>query len=151
MNASACSTRRATFDDLGALAPLFDAYRQFYKKTSDVGAGHEFLRERLENNQSVIFVAEVDGVIGGFVQLYPCYSSVRLGIEWILNDLYVSHDNRRLGLGRLLVQTCMAYAHETGALGLELLTETDNTAAQTLYEALGWKRTTEYYRYTVKA
>jgi ribosomal protein S18 acetylase RimI-like enzyme len=151
MLGSSAATRLATPADLDAIAPLFDAYRGFYKQESDINAGREFLRERLEHDQSVILVAEVDGVIGGFVQLYPSFSSVRLGTEWILNDLFVAPEHRRLGLGRLLVQASMAHARETGALSLELLTEVDNSSAQSLYESLGWKRTTEFYRYTIQA
>ncbi len=145
------STRLATLADLDAIAPLFDAYRQFYKQAADPPAARQFLRERLENNQSVVLIAEVNGIVAGFAQLYPIFSSVRLGTEWILNDLFVSPDHRRLGLGRLLVEACMAHARDTGALSLQLLTEIDNTPAQSLYEALGWKRTTDYDRYTVSA
>jgi len=39
---------------------LFDQYRVFYKKESDLGLAERFIRERLDNNESVIYVA-MDG------------------------------------------------------------------------------------------
>ena len=69
------NTRKATIDDLSQLAQLFDEYRMFYHKISDFSAAQQFLSERLQNNDSEIFVVEEDGKLGGFVQLYPLFSS----------------------------------------------------------------------------
>ena len=35
---------RATLDDLDALAPLFDGYRQFYEQPSDIQRAHAGVR-----------------------------------------------------------------------------------------------------------
>ena len=67
-------TRRATLTDLSALASLFDAYRVFYKKASDINGAKSFLTERLTRDESVIFVVVDDGELLGFVQLYPIFS-----------------------------------------------------------------------------
>ncbi|WP_415542618.1 hypothetical protein [Empedobacter stercoris] len=68
-------TKQATINDLQTLAPLFDAYRQFYDKKSDVEGAKEFLLERIANNESVIYLAfdEKENAVG-FVQLYPLFS-----------------------------------------------------------------------------
>lgn len=149
---------RATIADVADLAPLLDAYRRFYKQTSDVPAARAFLFDRLSRAESVIFIARTHDEAGpppgraaGFVQLYPTFTSVGLGHRWILNDLYVDEPARRLGLGRLLMERAMQHARETKVAGMMLLTETTNTAAQTLYESLGWTRDTVYHRYTWKA
>jgi hypothetical protein len=39
---------------------LFDQYRVCYKKESDLALAERFIRERLDNNESVIYVA-LDG------------------------------------------------------------------------------------------
>ena len=39
--------KRATAADLGLIVPLFDAYRQFYRKPGDLEEGRRFLKERL--------------------------------------------------------------------------------------------------------
>jgi len=49
--------KKATIDDAGLIAPLFDAYRVFYQQPTNVDAAIVFLQERLSNNESVIFIA----------------------------------------------------------------------------------------------
>jgi len=133
------SVRRADANDLDALAGLFDAYRQFYRQRGDVEAARTFLAERIANDESVVLVAEQDAVAIGFVQLYPLFSSVRLGRTWLLNDLYVSPHERRRGSARALLDAACAFASELGALGLELETGIDNLNAQALYRSAGWE------------
>jgi ribosomal protein S18 acetylase RimI-like enzyme len=132
------AVRRADASDLDALARLFDAYRQFYKQPSDVDAARAFLAGRIANKESVVLIAEHDGAAIGFTQLYPLFSSVRLGRTWLLNDLYVASQARRLGAARALLDAACAFAREHGALGLELETGPDNAAAQALYHGAGW-------------
>ena len=40
---------QASVDDLAALTPMFDGYRQFYGQPSDLYVAREFLLERLYN------------------------------------------------------------------------------------------------------
>ncbi|WP_449401201.1 N-acetyltransferase family protein [Chryseobacterium wanjuense] len=87
-------TRKANIQDLQQLAELFDQYRVFYHKESDIPAAESFLKERIENKDSEIFVAESDGKLVGFVQLYPLFSSTRMKRYWLLNDLYVNENHR---------------------------------------------------------
>ncbi len=135
----AIAIRRADANDLDALAVLFDAYRQFYQQSGDVAAARAFLAERLAWDESVVLEAEDDTTQIGFVQLYPLFSSVRLGRTWLLNDLYVAPQARRLGAARALLDAACAFAHERGALGLELETGRDNLTAQALYRSAGWQ------------
>ncbi len=135
------------------IAPLFDAYRQFYKQPPDLGGARQFIAERLKANQSVIFIAflERDGqpVAVGFVQLYPAFSSISMKPLWILNDLFVSPDARHQGVGEALMEKARMLALTTGSRELILETAIDNTTAQRLYERLGYKRDTEFYRYAL--
>ncbi|WP_417431555.1 hypothetical protein [Halpernia sp.] len=45
-------------NDIKELSKLFDKYRIFYKKKSDLQAAEKFLNERFQNNESIVFVAE---------------------------------------------------------------------------------------------
>ncbi len=141
---------RAGLDQLPQVVALFDAYRQFYRQPTDlVGAG-QFLRTRIEKEESVIFLAvpTADATQGaGFAQLYPSFSSVSMKRLWVLNDLFVHPDARKQGVGKLLLERAHQLAVETQAGGLMLETETSNTAAQALYEKLGWKKSLEYFVY----
>lgn len=132
--------RQASVQDLDKLAPLFDAYRQFYKQSSDLEGSRRFLLARFEHNQSVIFIALRGDSAVGFVQLYPSFSSTAMARIFVLNDLFVRPEARRHGAGAGLLQKAAAYGRAVGALRLSLRTELTNTTAQTLYESLGWKR-----------
>ena len=132
------NVRRTYANDLDALTGLFDAYRQFYKQPGDLAAAREFLAERIAHDESVVLVIADGAKALGFVQLYPLFSSVRLGRTWLLNDLYVAPQARRFGAARALLDAACAFARERGALGLELETGSDNITAQALYRSAGW-------------
>ena len=133
-----CVIRRAAETDLDAIAPLFDAYRRFYHQPSDLPRACDWLRERMQRGESVVLVAERDGTAIGFTQLYPMFSSVRTARLWILNDLFVAADARRLGVARALLDAAAQACKEDGAAGLMLETGRDNAAARALYRAAGW-------------
>ena len=138
---------RAGLDDLEALVPLFAAYRIFYEQPRDVQKARAFLDERLRNEESVIFIARVDGKAVGFTQLYPCFSSVRASRTWLLNDLYVDGSARRKGVAAALLDAARQHGIKTGATRLTLQTGKDNTAAQALYQRGGGGRRDDYSWY----
>jgi len=78
---------KAHIEHLDVIAPLFDAYRVFYKQASNLDAAKAFLHERLKNKESVIYLAIKDSKAVGFTQLYPLFSSVSMERMFILNDL----------------------------------------------------------------
>lgn len=144
---------RAGVEHVATITPLFDAYRQFYKLPPDAERGRKFLSERLSRGESVVFLAMAEGETGwvavGLTQLYPTFSSLSLKRLWILSDLFVSPQVRKLGVGRALMERARQLAAETGAEGLVLETAIDNQSAQALYERLGWKRDEKFYRYAL--
>ncbi|MGN6223339.1 N-acetyltransferase family protein [Pseudoxanthomonas sp.] len=133
------TVRRATLADADAIAPLFDLYRQFYEQAPDAALASSFVRDRLANDESVIFVAEDAGRPMGFTQLFPSFSSVRAVRIWVLNDLYVVREARRQGVARALLDAAAAFGRNSGAARLELETDHDNRSAQALYRHLGWE------------
>jgi GNAT superfamily N-acetyltransferase len=130
------------------VAPLFDAYRQFYGQPPDLEAGRRFLAERLGRGESVIFAVVVGGRALGFTQLYPCFSSVSMRPIWVLNDLFVAEGARRRGVGTTLLRAARDLAVKTGAVRLVLSTAVMNAEAQVLYERDGWRRDTTFLHYT---
>lgn len=139
--------RKAGPGDTGAVAPLFDAYRQFYGRSPDLAAATRFLADRLGADESVVFLALAGDEPVGFVQLYPSFDSVEVRAVWILHDLYVIPDARCAGAGRALMEAARRLAEETGACGLSLATAIDNQVAQALYEGLGYRRDRRFYHY----
>ncbi|HVN70363.1 MAG TPA: GNAT family N-acetyltransferase [Candidatus Binatia bacterium] len=106
---------QASAGDAAAIAPLFDAYRQFFAGRAEFDASARFLTERLARGECIVFFASTGGEVEGFITLYPLWSSWHCKRIWFLSDLYVRESSRKRGIGRRLVERVIAYAHETGA------------------------------------
>ncbi len=145
---STCKTRRANIKDLEKIAPLFDAYRQFYEQEPDLVFANEFISARLNNNESIIFIAEDETQNTlGFCQIYPSFCSVIAAPIYTLSDLFVSPNSRKSGLGKLLLEQAREHAQSNGIPRMDLTTAKTNLTAQSLYESLGWVRDDIYYAY----
>ncbi len=134
---------KATAADIKSVAPLFDLYRQFYEQSPDIQGAEAFLKERIEQKQSVIFFLKIEKQIVGFMQLYPGFSSVRMRKIFILNDLYVIPSARKHGIGEALILRAVEFAKGEKAHHLVLSTAKNNPA-QHLYKRLGWKKDEEF-------
>jgi GNAT superfamily N-acetyltransferase len=142
--------QKAIAADFETVAPLFDQYRQFYNQASDLESAKEFIKNRLERRESVIFyVCDEAGEGIGFAQLYPSFSSISMKRLWVLNDLFVTPSARKSSLGRALLQKALEFSKETKAKGLTLKTAVDNIPAQKLYETEGWKREDKFCSYNI--
>ena len=135
-------------NDLDNVAELFDLYRNFYhQQESDLSGAKNFLKERLSNEESVIFIAFDGQDAVGFAQLYPTFSSLSMEKSWVLNDLYVKKTVRGKGFGEQLLRQAIKFVEETGAKGVLLETNEDNIIAQSLYEKTGFIKETNYFYY----
>jgi GNAT superfamily N-acetyltransferase len=126
-------TRTATINDVTPLAQLFDLYRVFYRKASDIEGAKKFLAARICNKESVIYVAEEENELLGFTQLYPQFSSTRMKRTWLLNDLFVLSEHRERGISKQLIEAAKNLAVTTNAAGLLLETEKTNRVGNRLY------------------
>ena len=139
---------QANLEDLDQLVAIFENYRVFYRKSPDIDGSTAFLKERLTNQDSVIYIAkDQNGQIAAFTQLYPSFSSTRLKKTWILNDLYVHEDHRGKGISKTLINRAKDHAKATNAHGLMLETERDNTIANQLYVSTGFHRDQSHFYY----
>ena len=146
------NTRKATIQDLPQLALLFDQYRVFYHKESDIPAAESFLKERIEKADSEIFVAEREGDLVGFVQLYPLFSSTRMKRYWLLNDLFVNENYRGKGFSKELIEEAKELSKSTNAAGILLETGKSNDVGNKLYPSCGFELYDEvnFYEWTNK-
>lgn len=144
------NTRKAIIQDLPQLAGLFDQYRVFYHKESDLLSAESFLKERIENKDSEIYVAENDGDLVGFVQLYPLFSSTRMKRYWLLNDLFVNENHRGKGFSKELIEDAKGLAKSTDASGVLLETGKSNDIGNKLYPSCGFELYDEvnFYEWT---
>ncbi len=141
------TVRQATIRDLEELVLLFDNYRQFYGRTSNLRAAREFLLARFDNHESIVFIAHEDKRAIGFTQLYPSFSSISLARIFILNDLFVHEQARRKGVASALMSAAVEFATTMGATRLSLSTAMTNHAAQALYRSAGWERDDQFWVY----
>jgi ribosomal protein S18 acetylase RimI-like enzyme len=135
--------------DYQLVTGLFNQYRVFYRQQSDIALAENYIKNRLEQNESVIFAAMDGDEAVGFTQLYPLLSSVRATKNWLLNDLFVDAAHRKQGIGEALLQAAYDFAKSHGATFIELETSVDNFTAQSLYETTGFVKqpanTSSYY------
>lgn len=143
--------KQATIEDLNEVATLFNAYRIFYGQESDLEGVKQFLFDRFEHRDSIIFVVLDKNQFVGFTQLYPSFSSVSMKRSWLLNDLFVLEGNRGNGIARLLLQSAQQYAEQTKAKGISLSTSINNEKAQMLYERYGFEKDNEFFHYYLKS
>lgn len=139
--------RKAGPHDLDTVAGLFNRYRMWYGKDSDLPGVKKFLDARQQQNESVIFVAEDEGVIVAFTQLYPLFSSTRMKRLWLLNDLFVAEEHRGRGHSKALLERAKAFCVETEACGFMLETAKSNDVGNALYPAVGMQLNTEFNFY----
>jgi ribosomal protein S18 acetylase RimI-like enzyme len=146
----AMQIRHANASDIDLVAPLLDAYRQFYGQAPDLARASAFLRERFAHHESIVFVAvDAGGAACGFTQLYPLFSTVRTTRTYLLNDLFVAPTARRRRVGAKLLAAAADFARAKGASALSLQTAVNNASAQALYASLGWKRDDAFCEYTL--
>ena len=127
---------------------LFDLYRQFYKYDSNLITSTNYIKDRINNKESKIFIAiNNDNEAIGFVQLYETFGSLDLGKIIILYDLYVEKVHRRNKVGRQLMLRSHEYAKKINAKRIQLSTATDNFIGQSLYESLGYVKDIDFYTY----
>lgn len=137
---------RATADHLAELAQLFAEYRVFYEQPMEYSRSYDFLKERIEKNESVIFIAVSDEKICGFTQLYPSFTSVGTEKIWVLNDIFVNPEYRKRGIAESLIEEVLAYSKASERGKVVLSTSYYNLKAQKLYEKLGFTKT-EFHTY----
>ena len=139
--------KTVTLATVKEVVPLFNAYREFYKQPSDLEQAEQFLKERLQKEESIILLAYLDAQPVGFVQLFPIFSSVAMKKAFLLNDLFVAEHARKQGVAMRLIEECYAYCKNEDARYITLETATDNKQAQKLYEKLGMKIDQDVFHY----
>jgi ribosomal protein S18 acetylase RimI-like enzyme len=141
--------RVAEAADIPAVAELFDAYRQFYEQRANRSLAHAFIQQRWERQESLILVAwQAPSQVVGFCQLYPGFCSVEAQPIFTLYDLFVRPSARQQGVAGALMLAAEEQAFKAGKARMDLTTARSNSAAQSLYESLGWVRDEVFLSYS---
>jgi ribosomal protein S18 acetylase RimI-like enzyme len=132
--------RKTTPGDLDAIAPLFDAYREFFTKAPDLDVSRRFLGERLERGESIVLAAFEGTAPAGFLQLYPLFSSWYAQRQWFLSDLYVNPAFRERGIGKRLVTAAIEFAQQTSSRAILVELPYSEPHLTRFYSRLGFEK-----------
>lgn len=83
-------------------------------------------------------VAEMDGIIAGFISVVFYKTLYHKGGTALINELIINNNFRGLGIGSLLVKRVKEEAIKRGMDELEVGTEITNEAAQLFYKKCGF-------------
>lgn len=133
--------RKVEASDIEQLIILMTEFRMFYNQEPYQDELRTFIRNRINNKDSEIFVAVIDDKLVGYTQLFPSFSTINLCKIWILNDLYISATFRRKGIAAYLIETVFKFSEQNQIKHVWLLTGDDNTKAQELYKKKGFTST----------
>ena len=102
----------------------------------------------VDNEDTVLFVARVDGRIMGSLTL--AFYRIPTGTKAWIEDVVVDADARGHGVGELLSRAALAEARARGAKDVSLTSRPSREAANRLYQRIGFEpRQTNVYRYTL--
>jgi len=136
------------YDDLCRIIEQVDALHRenvphIFRKADGAVRERAYILALLADEDQGIFVAEVGGQAAGFVHVavrdtlpIPILVPRRLGF---VDNLAVSRDFRRLGIGRALMQEAQRWALERGATEIELNVFEFNESAIAFYRSLGYE------------
>lgn len=140
--------KRLTVNEVVKVAPLFKQYHEFYNVDSKIENIVQYLTERIEKEESIIFYVENDqGEFLGFTQLYPLFCSLEMKRIWLLYDLFTIPEARNLGVGTALLNKADELAKKENSAFIMLSTAKDNFTAQKLYEKNGYIRDDAFFVY----
>lgn len=147
------TVRRATPDDdaaIGRLGALLMSQHHGYDPRRFIAAGPgaargygDFLASEIGRQGVIVLVAEQGGEVLGYV-----YGEME-GHDWmalrgpagVLHDLVVDPTRRGEGIGQILLKTALEALATLGAPRVVLSTASQNTAAQRMFEAAGFRPT----------
>ncbi len=132
--------RKATEDDLDALAPLIRAYTDFYE-SNPADAGLEAMARDViaapEERAFLLVATSDDGAVVGFALNQWKWSSLKGARVVVLDDLFVDERARGQGHADALIEATAEVARRHGAPALSWFTMPDNKRAHTVYDRVG--------------
>ncbi len=102
--------------------------------------------ERLDWGREAVFVAEIGGMVAGFVHVEK-YNVLYFEEMANILGLAVAREYRKQGLGRLLMEAAEAWAEERGIHAVRLNSGMSRKGAHEFYRAVGYGEEKEQLRF----
>jgi GNAT superfamily N-acetyltransferase len=135
---------RVQEEDLSELLPLARAYCDFYEVSpSDealLALSRALIADPVREGVQFLARAAASKAASGFATLYWSWATTSAERIGIMNDLFVSPQDRGQGVAEALIEACRAECAAHGAGRLTWQTALDNTRAQKVYERVGATR-----------
>jgi ribosomal protein S18 acetylase RimI-like enzyme len=107
------------------------------------------LETLLDDDRSYLLAVVIDTKVVGYSLAYRFPSLYAIGNMAYLYDIDVVPEQRRKGIGRLLIETMISFLKQDDVVELWLGTAVDNSPAQRLFTATGAIKSGEtFYDYT---
>jgi ribosomal protein S18 acetylase RimI-like enzyme len=104
------------------------------------------LRLLVDGDDTVLFIARVDGAIVGSLTL--AFYRIPTGLKAWIEDVVVDDAARGHGVGQLMNEAALVAAQSRGAKDVSLTSRPSREAANRLYQRIGFEqRNTNVYRY----
>jgi GNAT superfamily N-acetyltransferase len=134
--------RRATRADVPGIATLVARYWEFEAVTGFDAARIQGLLETLLLNpaQGAAWVAEFNGVLGGYLLAARVFSLEHGGIMAEIDEVFVTPESRSGGVGSLLLAAAERDLAASGVVRLQLQVGLKNNRGRRFYERHGFGR-----------
>ena len=107
-------------------------------ETGDVQFAETFRQARDSEDMIRLMLFEEKGKVIGFANLLIIFSVWSHGKAMIIDDLYITKENRGKGFGRSALEHIEKYARKMGCKRLQFQSELTNPNAMEFYKAVGY-------------
>lgn len=131
---------------------VIDYERQFNEDIKKEGAKYYNLKSLITENDSAVFVGEVDGKV-----IATGYALIMEGLPQFVYDeytylgfMYVAPEYRGKGINAKIIQAAIKWSEKRGIQHLRLQVYSENSAAIKAYEKLGFKAELQDMKLVIK-
>ncbi|GAI22023.1 unnamed protein product, partial [marine sediment metagenome] len=98
----------------------------------------ENCRNLLNEVNSHILVAEIEGVVAGFVNFTTRKTILHRGLSGLIDELIIAKSYRGKGIGKQLLSSAIEKSRQLGCCEVEVSTEKTNIKAREFYRQYGF-------------
>ena len=98
----------------------------------------ENCRNLLSTANSYILVAEIEGIIVGFVNFTTRKTILHRGLSGLIDELIIAKSHRGKGIGKQLLSGAIEKSRQLGCCEVEVSTEKTNIKAREFYRQCGF-------------
>ena len=98
----------------------------------------ENCRNLLSEDNSYILVAEIEGIIVGFINFTTRKTILHRGLSGLIDELSIAKNYRGKGIGRQLLSSAIEKSRQLGCCEVEVSTEKTNVKAREFYRQCGF-------------